>query len=862
MKITYIKLENVAGLMVGSNISKLEIDFNKSKNKIIAIQAPNGSGKSVLLSSLTPFAGVTSVDERSSLPYIISKKSGYKEIHYDMNGDKIIIKHYYKPNKEEGHTVKSYFSLNGEELNENGNVTSFLSLVEMHMGLTIEMMRLIRLGTNVNSFITLTPARRKEYIGKLIAEIDTYLKIYKKINEDIRVLKVLISSNNQNLSKCHISDIVVEEANLKNLNHEIKSLEKDRDKLVSKISKIQSLIKDNDIDDLRKKKQEAESSLNELNKTSDKIKELSLENVSIDSLIDKRNDLSNQKIDIRSKINSYRISIDSASKAIERLEVMIKKITSNNDIQSLVEAIETLRNSLSGARDIVVSFKPINDTTSEMISDMINKLSSFNQISNMIYTFGNRPIEIYLKLKRENKSVDAFLKDQMKKINSGINENDIKTLFDKLFEDDLIITPNCDTEYKDCPYYRFSDLILNLKDKLGTESFDGETLRYIQIISNNIDTILNTLDRMIKIGIPNSLKEDLCESSILKRLEKKLPFFDLSGLQEYLSLFREYEIFIRDKDKLKEYEYQLSIYKKSGVDTHISEINEYKKGITFYQNNISSLSKDIERINNDLETVDQEIGLVTKYNDGKKYESIFKSTLDTTNKILIPLESASNEKMELDFELRQIDENINRTRRDQKELETKIHEYKRLVVEGKKLDEKFKELNIILESTSTKKGIPVIYMQKYLGKIQKMANNLLKLIYDDNLQLSKFEVTPDSFEVPYVKNGKKIPDVKYSSQSEIALVTMALSFALSNKATGNYNILLLDEIDSGLDQNNRMAFLKMLYMQMDLLHAEQVFIISQNLDQMINVPMDVIRLSDTGVRSRLQNIIYDLQKEN
>ena len=153
-------------------------------------------------------------------------------------------------------------------------------------------------------------------------------------------------------------------------------------------------------------------------------------------------------------------------------------------------------------------------------------------------------------------------------------------------------------------------------------------------------------------------------------------------------------------------------------------------------------------------------------------------------------------------------------------------------------------------------------MQKYLGKIQKMANNLLKLIYDDNLQLSKFEVTPDSFEVPYVKNGKKIPDVKYSSQSEIALVTMALSFALSNKATGNYNILLLDEIDSGLDQNNRMAFLKMLYMQMDLLHAEQVFIISQNLDQMINVPMDVIRLSDTGVRSRLQNIIYDLQKEN
>ena len=43
-------------------------------------------------------------------------------------------------------------------------------------------MRLIRIGTNVNSFVTLSPAKRKEYIGKLIEEIDLYLKIYNKDN--------------------------------------------------------------------------------------------------------------------------------------------------------------------------------------------------------------------------------------------------------------------------------------------------------------------------------------------------------------------------------------------------------------------------------------------------------------------------------------------------------------------------------------------------------------------------------------------------------------------------------------------------------------------------------------------------------
>ena len=52
MRITYLKLLNVAGLKVGSGIDELEIDFSKSINKIIAIMAKNASGKSVLLNQI------------------------------------------------------------------------------------------------------------------------------------------------------------------------------------------------------------------------------------------------------------------------------------------------------------------------------------------------------------------------------------------------------------------------------------------------------------------------------------------------------------------------------------------------------------------------------------------------------------------------------------------------------------------------------------------------------------------------------------------------------------------------------------------------------------------------------------------
>lgn len=855
MKITYIKLENVAGIMVGSDKKVLEISFEGSQNKIVSIQGANGKGKTVLLSSLTPFASVTSLDERSSLSYIIPGKSGYKEIHYRDGENEYIIKHYYKPTKD-SHTVKSYFQMNGEELNENGNVTSFLALVELHFGLTQEMMRLVRLGTNVSSFITLTPARRKEYIGKLIEEIELYLKIYKKVNEDIRVVKTLLASNNQNLYNCHISDPVVEEDRLSNLGKEIKKQERERDKIIGKIGKIESLMANNDIHDLRRKRQEAESSMAEFSRVEDQIRESHLENTTIDQLMKKRSDTSDKRLDIQSRINSYRISIDNTLKSIERIELSVKKITSDNDVQSLLDAIATLRVTIQSTSKMVREFTPLGSPSDE-VYQMITKLSSFNQISNMIQSFGSRPIDVYLKLRRDGKSVDEWLKKQMKRTLAKLNESDVRALFDQVFQNDFILAPNCDTEYNDCPYYRLHSVISGIKDKLDEDNFDDETLRYIQVISNNIDRMLNEIDMMSRVRIPDSARGALEEKVILERMGNKLPFFDLSQLQEYLSILREYEIFVQNIDKLKQYERQFDMYQKSGVDAHLAEIKSLRESVEFYQKNIGVLQQGLQAVADELSEIDTQIGLVTKYHDSKKYRKMVESTLESTSKILAPLESAASEKMELDFQLRQQTNLINSLREQQRELETKLGEYRRLLKEGKDLADKNRDLTIIMESVSTKKGIPVIYMKNYLAKIQKLANNLLQLIYDDDLQLAKFKVTQDTFEVPYTKNGTKIPDVKYASQSEVALITMALSFALANRATGTYNILLLDEIDAGLDETNRSAFLKMLYMQMNALKAEQVFIISHNLSQMVNVPMDCIKLSDTGMKSKLQNVIYE-----
>jgi hypothetical protein len=821
--------------------------------RIVSIVAQNSKGKTCLLSSISPFATTTSLDERSTLSYILPGKDGYKEIHYENNGDQIIIKHYYKATKDT-HSVKSYFSLNGEELNENGNVRSFLSIVETHMGITEELMRLVRLGTNVNSFITLPPARRKEYIGKLIEEIDLYLKIHKAVGEDIRVQKALLQTNSNNIYNCHITDLTVEEENLRSVEKTVKQLEKERDDLIRRIGKLNALIAENNLDELRHKRQDSENSLRELAQMELDIAKQHLVGISVDKLIAKRSDLSEKKINVQSKINSYRLSIDSALRTIEKLEASVKKVASNNDLSALMNAIDSTKSALSSVSNMVKTFTPLG-STSEEVTHLISILQSFNQIAQTIYTFGTKPVSVYLKLKQENRPVDKFLKEQQKKLMSTINKDDLRSLLVQMFGDDMVIEPNCETEFQQCPYYRFADTINSIKDQLEEDTLDGETLRYIQIIARNIDNILNELD-YVQVQIPDRCKEGLTEASILSRMGNKLPFFDLSPIQEYNTILREYEIYQQNLAKLKEFEHQLAIYRQSGIDLQMAQIKEQKETIEFYRTNITTLTSEMGSIGEQLKEVDRQIALISRYEERSKMKKILESSLESTDKILKPLENAADELKELNWRSQQITLDIDRNRGDARRLDVKIAEYKRLVKENTELTQKIKELTMIKEAVSTRKGIPVIYMKKYLGRIQKVANNLLKLIYDGELYLDEFYITQDTFEIPYVKNGTRIPDVKYSSQSENALMTMALSFALMNRATGQYNVLLLDEMDAGLDDENRAAFLQMLDAQMRELKAEQVFMISHNMSQMINIPMDCIQLSDTGIKSKLQNVIY------
>src|SRR5699024_7276501 len=128
----------------------------------------------------------------------------------------------------------------------------------------------------------------------------------------------------------------------------------------------------------------------------------------------------------------------------------------------------------------------------------------------------------------------------------------------------------------------------------------------------------------------------------------------------------------------------------------------------------------------------------------------------------------------------------------------------------------------------------------------RIVNNLLERIYGDDFKIDNFEITSTDFNIPYIKNGVRINDVVYASQGERSFLSIALSFALLTQSVKRYNIPLLDEIDATLDMKNRRLFLNILEEQIDVIDAEQVFLITHN-NMFDDYPVDIIMTSDINI---------------
>ena len=142
----------------------------------------------------------------------------------------------------------------------------------------------------------------------------------------------------------------------------------------------------------------------------------------------------------------------------------------------------------------------------------------------------------------------------------------------------------------------------------------------------------------------------------------------------------------------------------------------------------------------------------------------------------------------------------------------------------------FSILETIRYYLSPTTGIQTVFMRTYMGNIILKANELLSLIFNGQFIIQPFVINEAEFRIPCLGNGLVNDDISSMSTSQICMISMILSFAILSNSSTDYNILKLDEIDGGLDTENRIQFIGLLKQLITMVGCEQCFLISHNME--------------------------------
>lgn len=894
MRITYLKLENLLSVQAGMNKRKIEIDFKKSRHKKILILGENGSGKSVILSSLSPYRETN--DNRKNTP--IAGKTGCKEITIEYDGDEYNIIHYYST--EYPSRNKSYITKNDEELNENGTIRTFNEIIEKELDITPDYFAIGRLGSNVSNFIDFPTAERKKYINKFIPNIDDYISAYENTNTKLLEINKRLKSLEVKLEKFKSIDELLSskklyEDNIESIENEISKLEftieviqndidknkKDIDKYNIEIRKVFGEENDINFDNLKEQLKDINKTLESYKiKFPDLFKDFTLEklkmripelNAKIEINENKLETLTNERDKNIIEINKLEKENKSKLSRIKHFDNDVNKEELEKDANNYKNLLENTVNSINDfesnyTKDEIEYIKEniLNEEILTQLTDIAAKL-----LDRYMYFSSSQLTEEDIILWKEYNSEITPI-ETLKKSNIGklekleYRKDDLEKIINKINESigflDIIKESEHQDHVKECP---FVPMLLNIKEEYTIEEIEKEyekVQEYIKFKSTDlmhIDHFIESYDIFNKqifslrnneglsfLGIDEDDLKKLFTGSFTNTKEK---LNEIDRYKEYYNLTKEYDK-IKDKyDSIKE--------KISTKDEFEKIINEYHNEILENESTISSLNSS----RNNLETNIEKISAVIKNSK-------------ITAKILKEIIELVTEEEELRTNLDAIDffiTEINLLEKANNDHNDKYMKFNSDIIEKKKLKESHvneldkinrdyytvdhtkKELEtinevldyfvIIKESLDLKKGIPLIFTNNYLIDIAERTNDLLNIAYKGSFNID-FKIDKKDFNINvYKSDGSILDDISLASQGEIAMTNTTLSLAMMANVTKGFNIIYLDEVDATLDVNNRRNFLSVLDKQIDVLGSDQVFIISHN-NEFYSSDVDLILL--------------------
>ena len=895
MKYKWIELQGYAGIYNGMKLTNIKIDFTKCRTNKILIKGDNGSGKSTLENAINP--------NPDSNDCFIPNCEARKNLCIYDNGIDYIIR-YIHPINQNGTrgTTKGYISklINGQmvELNPNGNISSCKDILYDEFNLDSNFISLSRLSSENKGLVDNRPSDRKKVVNSILNVVEVYNGIYKKLSKKSSSLKQLINTITYKIDS--LGDKLKIDADIKNIEKKIETFQAERDKTIEiiamtklTINEYMDVLKNNNYDSIISELKEISSHNRILrDKIEKKIQQFKIKDInSIESFllyIDRQilileNSINTMKENILNLLSQREIEFNELKNKQDRLQ----SLQSEYNYLDIKRAMDESTKTINEYKEIInaMGLSNLNITKEEFNSAMeslkylkdlaINLSSSYNQ-NELEFVIHNIEWVTYelTKIDEINNEINT-LKIQKEKINNIITiytskQDLINELVNRPNECNIDTCPYIESALKASYEYPKEDLekyqkeYNNIEIEINKKSEYINKLNIFREILISILSIKRELDSKIFFINKLPVREDFKES-FLERIINYDAFSDIDELYKYIdcaNIIEQYKLALIQLDKYKS-EYKVYQAKNTIIESILLDI----KYLTEKTNNIANEIEDNNKIVSENQLKIEELKdiqskvklLLSQLNDDlkpsedrEKYLKGIKLTLDTNtteinnlqenllglNTILSStnnnIKILTNEREKLSHNLLLIDEY-------NKELQQYMNEYTKI--------EKIRYYS----SPST--GIQTLFIQLYMNKILSTVNALLSLLFNGEFIIQPFIINENEFRIPCMGSGLLHDDISSMSTAQKSMISMILSFAILNQSSTKYNIIMLDEIDGGLDTSNRGMFIELLDNLMNMLHCEQCFMISHN-NELNTAMCDLIILKNSSNEIYNGNIIW------
>ena len=825
MKIVYLKLVNFIGVKAATGLNEIEFKYDQMKQPIIQIYGKNRCGKTVVLQHHHPFSSINLTgDERSDLSLILPGEIGYKKIVYEIDGEVYIITHTYRPTGK-SHSVSSSIVHNGEELNSNGGVNTFNSLIEKIMGINKYVFQFIINGTNLTSFAGMGMTQRKNLLNKAMG-IDIYDKIHKLATDDYRFTNKLITSLNHTKEyllqtygsyETLFATLDSKRANMDRMTYDLQQMKSKMDALLGTIQTIQQQNLDSECRQLENQRASYKNAVDAMGGTYDP--------AIYDRLVDQQIQLNQQLSQLKADRQILMNEIDGLYDKQHNVESVIQSVRkAKSDYESMERFVNELKQKIDS-----IHIELNVEASSQYMFGMLSLAQSINSSCQEITSsLTHDHLEILVNMIMENIDVSAVLMQEGASLMDSEKEKSIISYIHSMLQSvPGDIPTECDTP--NC-LYRKSYETFQTYFKSFHSSSKGKFTRYdLEQMDHAYKNVL-TIRRLISTDLPDDLKAMFSIKTIMQNLLNNKLGVDVNYLKYMIEEATKQEQLNQYIKQYTDSQQTLNVMKENmvlTVDTG-DDVDTIQQLIRTKQDVKTQLENQLEQISDQVAEIDRNrmtIASIQKIDINavnKRYDQITK---------LLDKESAANEEYrQISYEYQTMNHNASLLAAELDKLEKAFDQYVKTTAEIESHMSNDERYKAIAEATSSTKGIPVLAIRNTVDNAIATANRLLNVMYDNEIELLRPVIDETQFTLPFRCGGNQSADIKYGSQSESTLLSLALSLSLASSMT-QYNIPLIDEIDAYLDASIRDDFILMLSNMMSSLGMEQMFIISHNLQK-------------------------------